>query len=60
MYYSSLEQNIVPWTRSALTALYSIYPCLQDNFAHPEIEWGAVTNDPRCGVSAIRRCDDKS
>lgn len=28
---------------------------LQDNFAHPEIEWGQVTNDPRCGVSAIRR-----
>ena len=27
----------------------------QDNFAHPEIEWGQVTNDPRCGVSAIRR-----
>lgn len=26
-----------------------------DNFAHPEIEWGQVTNDPRCGVSAIRR-----
>ena len=28
---------------------------LQDNFAHPDVEWGPVTNDPRCGVSAIRR-----
>ena len=27
----------------------------QDNFAHPDIEWGPVSNDPRCGVSAIRR-----
>lgn len=26
-----------------------------DNFAHPDVEWGPVTNDPRCGVSAIRR-----
>ena len=28
---------------------------VQDNFAHPDVEWGPVTNDPRCGVSAIRR-----
>lgn len=28
---------------------------IQDNFAHPDVEWGPVTNDPRCGVSAIRR-----
>jgi len=27
----------------------------QDNFAHPEVNWGPVRNDPRCGVSAVRR-----
>jgi hypothetical protein len=26
-----------------------------DNFAHPEINWGSIKNDPRCGVSAVRR-----
>merc|ERR1719244_1618542 len=26
-----------------------------DNFAHPEVNWGPVVNDPRCGVSAVRR-----
>jgi len=26
-----------------------------DNFAHPEVNWGPVRNDPRCGVSAVRR-----
>jgi len=31
------------------------YIVQQDNFAHPEINWGSVKNDPRCGVSAVRR-----
>jgi len=26
-----------------------------DNFAHPDVNWGPVQNDPRCGVSAVRR-----
>ncbi|XP_023337896.1 serine proteinase stubble isoform X2 [Eurytemora carolleeae] len=26
----------------------------QDNFAHPEVNWGEVRNDPRCGISAVR------
>ncbi|XP_023337898.1 serine proteinase stubble isoform X3 [Eurytemora carolleeae] len=25
-----------------------------DNFAHPEVNWGEVRNDPRCGISAVR------
>jgi len=27
----------------------------QDNFAHPNQDWGPVINDPRCGVSSVRR-----
>lgn len=26
-----------------------------DNFAHPNQDWGPVINDPRCGVSSVRR-----
>jgi len=26
-----------------------------DNFAHPDVNWGPVQNDQRCGVSAVRR-----
>ena len=43
-----------PGPGAALPPLTSVL-LFQDNFAHPEIEWGQVTNDPRCGVSAIRR-----
>jgi len=28
---------------------------LFDNFAHPDRNWGPVQNDPRCGVSAVKR-----
>jgi len=27
----------------------------QDNFAHPNRDWGPIINDPRCGVSSVRR-----
>ena len=26
-----------------------------DNFAHPSQDWGPIINDPRCGVSSVRR-----
>jgi len=26
-----------------------------DNFAHPNRDWGPIINDPRCGVSSVRR-----
>ena len=27
----------------------------QDNFAHPDLNWGPVVSDNQCGVSAVRR-----
>ena len=48
--------HIYPSLAPAMSSTVPLTPVLfQDNFAHPEIEWGQVTNDPRCGVSAIRR-----
>jgi len=28
---------------------------IQDNFAHPEVNWGNVVSDPSCGQSPVRR-----